>query len=173
MVLPMCKGAFERHVGSLFTLPHVWRDVMIHSSKDLGRAIDYLETRPDIDAQKLAYYGLSMGAGVGPIMTALEPRFKASVLLGGGLYFWRRPPEAEAFNFLPRVTVPTLMINGRHDFFFPMETSQAPMFRLLGTTPADKSHRVFETGHVPGPWHEVMKEILDWLDRYLGPVSKE
>jgi dipeptidyl aminopeptidase/acylaminoacyl peptidase len=145
---------------------------VVHASKDLGRALDYLETRPDIDAQKLAYYGLSLGANVGAIMTALEPRFKASVLLAGGLYASRRPPESEALNFLPRVKVPTLMINGRHDFYFPPQTSQDLMFRLLGTPPEHKRHRTFESGHIPTEREEVMKEVLDWLDRYLGPVGR-
>jgi hypothetical protein len=171
VLFPIYKGSYERSLGPI-TLPHIWRDVMIHASKDLRRAIDYLETRPDIEVDQLAYLGLSMGAGVGPIMTATEPRFKASVLLGGGLYFWRRPPESEPFNFLPRVKVPTLMINGRHDFYFQYETSQLPMFRWLGTSPEDKRHSVFESGHVPTERNEVIREILDWLDRYLGPVSR-
>jgi dienelactone hydrolase len=153
-------------------LPYIWRDVIIQAAKDLRRAVDYLQTRPDIDAQRFAYFGLSLGAGVGPIMTAVEPHFKASILLGGGLYVWQRPPESEAFHFLPRVRVPTVMINGRHDFYFPWETSQVPMFELLGTPAADKRHRVFESGHVPTERPDVMKEALDWLDRYLGPVTK-
>lgn len=172
LLFPVYKGMYERHAGSIF-LPNVWRDLMIQSAKDLRRAVDYLETRPDIDAQKLAYFGLSSGAGVGPIMTAVEPRFKASILLGGGLFPWRRPPESDPFNFVPRVKVPTLMINGRHDFYFPLETSQSPMFRLVDTSPADKRHRVFESGHVPTEREEFIKEILDWLDRYLGPVSRQ
>jgi tRNA A-37 threonylcarbamoyl transferase component Bud32/dienelactone hydrolase len=169
VLFPSYNGTFERHVGST-TQPHIWRDVMIHAAKDLRRAVDYLETRSDIDAQRLGYFGLSLGAGVGPIMTAVEPRFRASVLLGGGLYFWQRPPESEAFHFASRVEVPTLMINGRHDFFFPWETSQVPMFDLLGTP--DKRHAVFESGHVPTERQEVMRETLDWLDRYLGPVRR-
>ncbi len=171
VLFPLYKGTYDRFVDGMFELPRVWRDVIIHASKDIGRSLDYVETRPDIDAGRLAYFGLSMGAGVGPIMTAVEPRFKASVLVGGGLYFWRRPPESESFNFLPRVKVPTLMINGRHDFFFPLETSQTPMFQLLGTSPAHKRHRVFESGHVPTERDEVIKETLDWLDSYLGPVN--
>jgi hypothetical protein len=46
------------------------------------------------------------------------------------------------------------------------------MFRLLGTPPEHKRHRLFESGHVPLEREEVMKEVLDWLDRYLGPVSR-
>jgi dienelactone hydrolase len=170
VIVPIYKGTYERNIGDT-ELPQVWRDLMIYVAKDLGRTIDYLGTRADIDTSKLAYFGLSTGAGMGPIMTAVEPRFKASILLAGGLYAWQRPPEADAFNFVPRVKVPTLMINGRNDFYFPLETSQEPMFRLLGTAPGDKRHVVFESGHVPTEREQVIKEVLDWLDRYLGPVN--
>ena len=77
----------------------------------------------------------------------------------------------DQINFVPRVTCPVLMLNGRYDFFRPMETSQSPMFRLLGTPKEHKRHAVFESGHVI-PRNEVIKETLDWLDRYLGPVSE-
>jgi len=30
---------------------------------------------------------------------------------------------------------------------------------------------LFDSGHVP-PWPDVIRESLDWLDRYLGPVEK-
>jgi pimeloyl-ACP methyl ester carboxylesterase len=170
VLFPVYKGMYERHAGPV-ALPHIWRDVIIHSAKDIRRAVDYLETRPDIDARNLAYFGLSSGAGLGPIMTAVEPRFRASILLAGGLHSQRRPPESEAFNFLPRVKVPTLMLNGRHDFFHPVETSQVPMFDLIGTPLADKRRREFASGHVPTERLEVIKEMLDWLDRYLGPVG--
>jgi eukaryotic-like serine/threonine-protein kinase len=171
VLYPVYKGSFNRHIGSPLR-PHIWRDIVIHSAKDLRRAVDYLETRPDIDAQKLAHIGVSSGAVVGPIMAAVEPRFQASVLRSGGLFPWRHPPEAEAVNFAPRVRVPTLMINGRYDFYFPYETSQAALFELLGTSPEDKRHVVFESAHIPAERAEVMRETLDWLDRYLGPVNR-
>ena len=47
------------------------------------------------------------------------------------------------------------------------------MFRLLGAPQEDKRHVVFEnSGHFPNPdqMPELIKEALDWLDRYLGPV---
>ena len=48
--------------------------------KDFRRSVDYLETRPDLDMERLGYYGLSMGAFFAPIPLALEPRIKAAVL---------------------------------------------------------------------------------------------
>ncbi len=146
--------------------------MVIQWSKDLGRSIDYLETRPDIDSKRLAFYGLSMGAASGPIFCALEERFRASVLLGGGFDpgDMEGPPEVNPFHFAPRVRTPTLMINGRQDFLFPLETTQLPMFHLLGAPEKDKRHALYEGGHIP-QMETVIKETLDWLDRYLGPIK--
>jgi len=60
------------------------------------------------------------------------------------------------------------MMTGRHDYVFPFETSQKPLFQSLGTAAADKRHVVFDAGHDPLPRSQVVREILAWLDRYLG-----
>ena len=44
------------------------------------------------------------------------------------------------------------------------------MYRLLGTPKDQKRHVVYETGH-DIPRAGTIKETLDWLDRYLGPVN--
>ncbi len=77
----------------------------------------------------------------------------------------------EVVNFAPRSRVPTLMINGRDDFLMPLETSQLPLFHLLGAPKADKRHALLEGGHIPSDRNEIIRETLDWLDRYLGPVT--
>jgi len=61
------------------------------------------------------------------------------------------------------------MLNGRFDFLFPTASSQEPMFRLLGTPMQHKRRLVYDTGH-DIPRTEVIKETLNWLDQYLGPV---
>jgi hypothetical protein len=58
-------------------------------------------------------------------------------------------------------------LNGRDDFTFPIESSQLPMFRLLGTSDKDKQRVLYDGGHV-FPFARVEKDTLDWLDRYLG-----
>ena len=65
--------------------------------------------------------------------------------------------------------IPTLLLNGRYDFETPFETAQRPLFDLLGSPAEHKRHAVFETGHAL-PVDDVAREILPWLDRYLGPV---
>ena len=79
-------------------------------------------------------------------------------------------PEVTPFNFVPRVTAPVLMINGRHDFLFPLETSQRPLFELLGTPEEHKRHALFESAHYVPPTDRI-RETLAWLDKYLGPVE--
>ena len=54
--------------------------------------------------------------------------------------------------------------------YFPVETAQRPMFRLLGTPPDKKRQVISEGGHFV-PRTQLVKETLDWLDRYLGPVQ--
>jgi formylglycine-generating enzyme required for sulfatase activity/predicted esterase len=149
-----------------------YRDYVINLSKELSRSLDYAGTRADLDHDKIAYYGFSWGASMGAILPAIEKRIKANVLHAGAFSLQRARPEAEQINFAPRVTSPVLMLNGRYDFFNPVETSQEPMFRLLGTPQRDKRFVVFECGHVI-PRNEVIKETLDWLDRYLGPVKRK
>jgi len=171
VVTPVYQGTYERKPPPGGGGPG-YRDNVIQWVRETGRTIDYLATRRDLDTARLAYYGLSAGANAGMKITALEPRFKASVLVGGGLLPRPGDPETEDLNFLPRITVPTLMINGRADFLRPFESSQVPMFRLLGTAPTHKRHAVFDSGHVP-PHLPMIKEMLEWLDRYLGPVQQK
>ena len=169
LLYPVYKGTFERHVD-IAEDSNLWRDVTIQRAKDFFRSVDYLETRTDVDHGKLGFYGLSWGASFGPRVLALEKRVKVGVLVGGGLPSESEPPEVDPINFVPRVTIPVLMVNGRYDFDTPLNTCQMPLFRLLGTPPKDKRNALFDTGHVP-PRNEIIKETLDWLDRYLGPAK--
>jgi len=174
LVAPIFKSTFERRDGLKDDTPTEtasFRDHMIAWEKDLSRSMDYLETRPDIRRDSLAYLGLSWGSAVAPVMLSVENRFKVAILVGGGLEFEKSLPEADPFNFASRVRIPVLLLNGRYDHFFPVETSQRPFVTLLGTPEADKRWVVYETGHAP-PRKEVIRESLDWLDKYLGPVKR-
>jgi dienelactone hydrolase len=174
LMFPIYKGTYERLDGNSFenyvTYGDVWRDAAIKFAKDLGRSIDYLETRPEIDQDKLAYYGFSMGASEGPRLITLEPRIKAGLLFFGGAYEREWPAEIDSFNFAPHVQVPILMVGARYDAIFSLEASQVPLFKFLGTPEADKQHSVKDVAH--GVLNaDIIKEALEWLDRYLGPVK--
>jgi dienelactone hydrolase len=173
VVFPIYKGTYERGGDLHSDYPAettFYKDYVIMWGKDLARSIDYLETRKDIDAGRVAYYGLSWGAALGAILPAVEKRIKANILYVAGLNFQRALPEVDEINYVTRVTQPTLILNGELDFFFPPETSQRPMFELLGTVAKNKKRLVFPGGHSV-PRTEQIKESLQWLDRYLGPVE--
>jgi eukaryotic-like serine/threonine-protein kinase len=167
---PVYKSTFERGdaLSSDYPAPTAfYRDHVIMWFKDLERSIDYIGTRKDLDAKRIAYYGGSWGAELGPVFLALDDRIKVGVLVGGGLALQECAPEADAFHFAPLVRQPVLMVNGRYDFFFPVDSTQVPLFKLLGSPPKDKRHVILEAGHVP-PNEILTQEVLDWLDRYLG-----
>ena len=139
--------------------------------KDIGRSLDYLETRTDIDVKKVGYIGYSMGSEVAPMLLALDRRFAAAALLSAGLTpFFGQLPEVNAPNFLPRVRTPVLMVNGSYDAILPPATAQEPMFQQLGTARADKRRVVVDSGHsvmTPETQHTVIRAVLDWFDKYL------
>jgi dienelactone hydrolase len=174
LMVPIYKGMYERRDGFVAggsNPPAVRRDHAIAWSKDLGRSLDYLETRKDFDSTKVAYFGDSAGGVEGAHLPAVEKRIKAAILSSGGLQLTiRYLPEVDPFNFAPHVTIPVLMLNGRYDATFPLESSQRPLFHFLGTPGNDKKHVIYEGGHGAFPRPDAVRECLDWLDKYLGPV---
>jgi len=176
LVYPVYKGTYERGDdlrSDIQDTSNLYREHVTAWAQDLGRAIDYLETRDDIDTDRLAYLGFSWGGAMGPIMTAVEPRLKTGVFFVGGLMMQDVQPMVDPFNFLPRVTIPILMFNGRYDSFFPVDTSIRPFYKNLGTPEADKKLIITDSNHFVASYsaNQLISETLDWLDKYLGPVE--
>jgi hypothetical protein len=67
----------------------------VQQAKDIRRSVDYIQTRSDLDHEKLAFYGVSTGVGFGPKVIAADSRFKTAILQGGGL------PASESDMALP------------------------------------------------------------------------
>lgn len=176
VMYPVYKGTFERGTPETMNLlidpaqsmSYAYTEITIQDVKDFSRSIDYLQSRSDIDGQKLAYMGMSWGGMMAAIVTAVEPRIDASVLIAAGLMGVGRP-EVNDCNYAGRVRVPTLMMCGRYDGVLPPALSQQPLYDLLGTPEKDKKYLLYETDHIP-PRVEYIKETLAWLDKYLGPV---
>jgi dienelactone hydrolase len=173
VMIPAFWGTLERG-PSTATLPtNEEVDRAIRWSRDLGRSIDYLETRPDIDAQRLGFYAISSGAAHAPRLLAVETRIKAAALLSGGL-LRTQPREVDSWNFAPRSRVPVLMVNGTQDAAYRLESNVKVLFNALATPAADKKIVLFDGGHRnPVTRPDLLGAIIAWFDRHLGPVQQD
>ena len=173
LVFPICKGTYERQDDLKSDMQEDtvrYKDHVIMWVKEYSRTIDYLETRKDMQADKVGYLGISWGGFMGGIIPALEKRIKVVVLNVGGMGMEKALPEVDQINYLPRVKQPVLMLNGKYDMYFPVESSQKPLFRFLGTPQDRKKMLVYDSGHLVPPT-EFIKESLAWFDTYLGPAN--
>jgi dienelactone hydrolase len=176
VAFPVYKSTFERRDGFEYLTSKkssVWREQVIRWKQDLMRSLDYLETRDDVDVDRIGYFGYSWGGMMGPIMLAREPRFSAAVFYVAGYSLEEVQPAVDPFHFASRVRAPLLMINARFDYLFPVETSALPLFEHIGSPV--KRHYISETEHALNISHvvprtEVIRETLEWFDRHLGRV---
>lgn len=176
IMIPIYKGTYDRFDGVTTNIPnhtHQYTEDLIKWVKDFSRSVDYLETRSDIDNSKIGFIGFSWGGRMGGIIPAIENRLKLSVLIVGGFNFRTSNfpyPEAEELNYVPRIKIPVLMLNGRYDYNFPFETTVKPFYDLLGTPEKDKLLKIYDTDHYV-PKSEIIKETIKWLDKYFGSVN--
>jgi eukaryotic-like serine/threonine-protein kinase len=173
VMYPIYEDLYERRVK--FSMPGGSQIIQLTTDwyKDASRSLDYLETRKDIDNGRLAYLGVSMGSADGVIIaTLMQDRLKTAIFLDGGYFLDPPPPGGDQADFAVRMKKPVLMVNGRYDYTFSVEDAQNPLFRMLGTPEADKKHVLLETPHdVTEDRPRLTKEVLDWLDKYLGRVN--
>jgi len=142
-----------------------YKEHVIKWGKEYKRTIDYIVSRDDMDSANLSYFGVSWGGFMSNTLLAIDDRVQIAVLYVAGLCFQKSKKEVEAYLYTPRITMPVLMLNGEFDQFFPLETSQIPMYKLLGTPEEDKKHYVSKTGHFV-PKEVLISEHLGWLKKY-------
>ena len=177
VVYPVYSGTYERNTGQTNSWPErtrAFQDWVIRTVNDARRAMEYIHSRADFRHDAVAFLGVSWGATLGPRLLAQDKRFKTAVLTDGGFSLANEmPTPIDNISYLPRVTLPTLMVNGNGDFIFPVESGQKPFFDLLGTPRDQKRHVVLTGGHfILGQQRsQVVKTVLDWLDQHLGVVN--
>jgi dipeptidyl aminopeptidase/acylaminoacyl peptidase len=75
------RGAKDKDANSLDELNRTFRRIVL----DHRRAIDWIESRPELDHDRVGVFGVSAGGIKGALVTALDQRVKAAVLcLAGG-----------------------------------------------------------------------------------------
>lgn len=178
--------------GDIF-LPNSFtaRDAWVQTVVDLRRAIDYLQTRPDIDKRRIGYLGFSMGAMLGAVLGGVDARVRALCLAvpGGGFVtiakhiasypllraHWpitinpqimRTIQEVanitDPIHYIGRVAPrPLLILTARYDEVIPPAASQA----LIQAAHNDKNLQVIavNSGHILNP--EVIFTIRDWFEK--------
>jgi hypothetical protein len=147
-----------------------YREMVVRWAIDQRRGLDYLASRTEIDPSKIACYGVSVNNRKLTLI-AVETRYGSIILTGAGLLrSWARMiPEANGLNFAPNIRVSKLMINGRYDEAISFATEAEPLFNLL---PEPKQLILLDTGHIP-PLETSVPIVNGWLDRTLGPVTRE
>jgi dienelactone hydrolase len=173
---------------------YTWRDAWVQTVIDLRRAIDYLETRSDVDKSRIGYLGVSMGGILGGILGGVEDRVAcfALVVPGGGFVdlaknvdkfpllkeHWpvKVTPEvirrvedianvADPIHFVWQILPrPLLIVVGKHDELIPPQASAA----FVAAAHADEATQVWrvESGHVPPL--SVVFPVLNYLVTQLG-----
>ncbi len=166
--LPVYLSTYERVDGLKSDYPNdseMYKEHVIKWGKEYKHTIDYIFSREDMDSANLSYLGTSWGGYMANILLAIDDRVQSATLYVAGLCFQKSKKEVESYLYTPRITMPVLMLNGEFDQFFPLETSQIPMFKLLGTKEEDKKHYVSKTGHFV-PREVLISEHLAWLKKY-------
>jgi len=79
-------------------------------------------------------------------------------------------PIADPVNYVSRVKIPTLMLNGAYDMIYQRDKIVKPMYDLLGTADQDRKLISYPTDHFV-PKNDLIREPLSWLDRYFDPLK--
>jgi dienelactone hydrolase len=154
---------------------HEYLRARIQNAIDLRRGIDYLTTDTAIDPDRIGYWGVSMGGGVGIMLMAADERVRAACLCVSGARSRRSWPETDpgvaefvATNLDPLSLAPlicgreVLMLNGEHD-----ETiSREDTLRLCEALAGPKELRWFKSGHKVTA--AMLRASKDFFDRTLG-----
>ena len=140
--------AWRQHQERLSEHDQQYRDHMIMWAKDVGRSVDYLESRRDIAKDKIGFIGFSWGADVAPVCSRRRAADLARRHLVGGVQSAAVVARSGSRELRTTREGPGVDAQWPFRFLLPDGTSQEPMFRLLGTPAEHKRRVVYETSHV-------------------------
>ncbi|HEY0591711.1 MAG TPA: protein kinase [Thermoanaerobaculia bacterium] len=168
------EGYLDRPYPPGFTLPDAqsveYVDFIAERIVDLRRGLDYVTSRPEIDASRVGFFAMSAGSWSGVILGAVEERYRSIMFIGSGIRVLEKD-DAEAanrINFAPRMLQPKLMLQGKWDETVAFDSEAMALYNLL---PEPKRLEVFEGGHVPPP-ARMISSTTAWFDETLGPVAQ-
>jgi uncharacterized protein len=178
---------FARRPGDFLRFIAQDRAEQIQLIKDLQRAVDVLRARPNVDAARIAYLGVSYGGAMGALFVGIERRLKAAVLVvgDGGLVSHFTGPEdlgfmaglscatriswframapIEPIRFLAHASpTPLLLQSGRADTLVPVADAEA----LHAAAPEPKTVRWYAAGHSLNP--QALADRHEWLNAQIS-----
>ena len=169
------------------------RPICPEYEKPVGAVLDYLETRPDVDASRVGIWGVSLGGYYAPRAAAYEKRLKACIALSGpfdwGASFESLPPltrtafvarshsadEAAAravagrmtlAEAAPRISCPIYIVGGKLDRI----VAAADAARLAGAVSGPVVlNMIDDATHVANNRiYRYRPHSADWMARQLG-----
>ena len=188
---PAEKGGNGEMSASKFNL-WVGRTLWGMILRDDLMALDYLSSRPEVDAERIGVMGMSMGATRAWWLMALDERLKTGVpiccltryqnliehelLKAHGIYYYvpnllnHFDTEAIVALIAPRSV---LFLDGEQDGTSPVdgihviESAVRPVYRLYGKEAEFQSVVYAGQGHVYTP--EMWARTLEWMERLRKP----
>jgi len=175
-------------VDAIWAQPH-WFDKLRSTSTDysasiaqvvaLRRALDLLETQPNVDSSKIAYVGHDFGAMYGAILSAVDPRPKYYVLMAGvptltEWYLLGAPPKdktqyAKQMRVLDPIDFLTRS-SARHFLFqYALKDEYVPLAeaeRFASSAPGERAAYFYVSDHKLGQ-PEIAADRLAWLKARL------
>ena len=140
-------------------------EMIVQSVVEYRKAIDYLETRPEIDESRIGVHGYSMGGMMAFLLTGVESRVKTTV----SCVTWNWSVDTPKYTLIAPQNFaraigdrPFLMMMGRKDPLLPAEAAE----RLYGLVKKPTTHFIFyDSGHrLPV---EYIDEALSWFKKHL------
>lgn len=146
-------------------LVRLWRSAL----EEASLALRWLGARAEVDGDRLALAGYSLGSYLALQVAARQRAVRALVLAAGGDLPKQTPFErvvrlaADPLRAVRRLDGrPLLMVNGRRDRTILPEQAE----RLFAAADEPKELRWYDTGH----WlpEKAVREVADWLEGRIG-----
>lgn len=101
----------------------LWVDFVRQAVADLRRGLDAAGMHPEVEGRRSAFAGFGLGARIGVLLCALEPRIAAAALAGAGAGLG--PPELDPARFAAAIAPrPVLFVNARGDDTVPRQGAE-------------------------------------------------
>lgn len=189
----LIDAPFTRRDGRFMAFGQRDYDEQIQFMVDLRRGVDLLQSRPDVDPERIGYIGYSYGAALGGLLAGIDKRVKAFVFAvgdGGLVEHYSNPTPAndvsgevspemfkrwqelmdpiEPMRFVAHAAPSALLYqNARNDSLVKVES--AKRYQEAGSQPKDIIW--YNSGH--GLGSEVFRDQINWLSKHIGIDPKK